>query len=159
MFFILPGKAGQVREDVSDLVRAISSDRDGNIQKIVAAQIEIQAHYYNAVLRQGSVSFCWSVISMLLALAVFITSLVFQFAGQPREIVIASQVAGVILGTIAGIHLSHYSKTTAQLNHFHQRLDQLQRFLLANNICEAMEGEERQRTRRELIAQIVKLDT
>jgi hypothetical protein len=49
-----------------------------------------------------------------------------------------------------------YGKATAQLSSFHSRLENLQRYLLANSLRESLDGEERNKARAALIQDITR---
>jgi hypothetical protein len=63
-------------------------------------------------------------------------------------------ISGAVVEAVAGIVFSLYGKTALQMGEFHSRLERLQRYLLANSICERLEQPERDKTRSDLIRQI-----
>jgi hypothetical protein len=63
-------------------------------------------------------------------------------------------LSGAIVEVVAGVVFYLYGKTTQQLSSFHSRLEVLQRYLLANSLCESLTGEERNRARAALIQEI-----
>jgi hypothetical protein len=60
---------------------------------------------------------------------------------------------------VAGINFYLYAKTAAQLTEFHTRLDLTQRFLLADNICEGLEGDFKQQARSHLVLAVAGMAT
>jgi hypothetical protein len=58
---------------------------------------------------------------------------------------------------MAGVVFYLYGKTTSQLGDFHGRLEALQRYLLANSICESLQGEGKEAARTELIREIARI--
>lgn len=58
----------------------------------------------------------------------------------------------------AGVNFYLYHQTNKQLSFYHRRVDRTQRYLLANSICEALEGEIKQKTRSELVKKISDLN-
>jgi hypothetical protein len=71
--------------------------------------------------------------------------LIFLVASVVRAFPTEIFLSGVIVEIVAGIVFVLYGKTIPQLNSFHRRLDALRACLLANSLCEALDGDERQR--------------
>lgn len=145
-----------VREWVSsfEAISEISDAAPGDIQKIAASQIKLLNSYYNAVLAQAKMSFNWALVAAGIGLAFFVSSVAFLLLNDSTTLATIGIISGSVIEVIAGINFALYGKTTNQLASFHQRLDQTQRFLLANSICESMEGQERQKARAELVRTI-----
>jgi hypothetical protein len=61
-----------------------------------------------------------------------------------------------VVEVVAGIVFFLYGKTTSQMGDFYGRLERLQRYLLANSICESLQAEERDKTRSDLIREIAR---
>jgi hypothetical protein len=65
-----------------------------------------------------------------------------------------------VVQVIAGINFVLYGKAASQLLGFHGRLEQTQRFLLANSICHAIgDDAARTSTRAELVATIARRES
>ena len=56
---------------------------------------------------------------------------------------------------IAGLNFWLYGKTAQQLDAFHLRTDQTQRFLLANSVCESLSDTQRDAARSNLISVMI----
>lgn len=136
------------------ILTQLSEAEPGNIQKIAASQIRLLDSYYNAVLSQATKSFNFALIAAVIGLAFFVGAIGFLLNTQTSNVAIISVIGGVIVEVISGINFVLYGKTTNQLAYFHQRLDQTQRFLLANSICESLPGVAKQKTRSKLVAVI-----
>jgi hypothetical protein len=63
-------------------------------------------------------------------------------------------ISGAVVEVVSGVVFYLYGKTTSQLSSFHSRLELLQRYLLANSLCEGLDGEERSKARAALIREI-----
>jgi hypothetical protein len=63
-------------------------------------------------------------------------------------------VSGAVVEVVSGLVFYLYGKTSSQLSAFHSRLEVLQRYLLANSICESLDGEARNTARAALIQEI-----
>jgi len=72
----------------------------------------------------------------------------------PLQAAIIPLLSGAIVELVASLLFVLYGKTTSQLSHFHDRLELLQRYLLANDICESLDGEERNKARAGLVQQL-----
>jgi len=63
-------------------------------------------------------------------------------------------VSGALIEVVSGIGFYLYNKSASQLAMFHTRLDSTQRFLLANSVCEGLEGDFKQQARSNLVRMI-----
>jgi hypothetical protein len=136
-------------------VQEVAKADPNNIQEVAASQLSIINSYYQSGLRQSQQSFSWSLIwggvgfgFLLLAVGV----LLFR---QPTEVAVASGIAGALVEAFAGIFLYLYKHASDQLAAFRVSLESTQRLLLANSMCEKLEGETEQTTRAELIRLMV----
>jgi len=144
-------------QHVISIINELSETQPGDIQRIAASQIKLLDSYYNAVLEQAKMSFRWALIAAGVGLAFFLGAIVFLLNAQNQPIATASIIGGAIVEVISGINFFLYGKTTTQLAYFHQRLDQTQRFLLANSICESLQGDTKEKARAELVGVIATL--
>lgn len=74
---------------------------------------------------------------------------------QPSEVALASGIGGAIVEVFAGTYLYLYKHASDQLATFRYALDNSQRILLANSLCENLEKSERQTMQLELIRLVV----
>ncbi|MBB4634285.1 TRADD-N-associated membrane domain-containing protein [Longimicrobium terrae] len=132
----------------------LSETRPDDVQKIAASQIEILNSYYLEVLKQAQSSFRWAIVAAGTGLLFFLGAISFLLIEASPSVATISALGGTIIEVISAINFYFYGKTTEQLAAFHDRLDQTQRFLLANSICESLDGDERQKVRAELIRTI-----
>ena len=68
-----------------------------------------------------------------------------------QEIAVISIISGSLIEVISGINFYLYGKTTSQMSEFQTRLEMIQRYLLANSICEGLKGDHKQESRKELV--------
>ena len=117
---------------------------------IAAAQLELLAGYHQIALAQSRRIFFWALVvsgvGLILLLASFVRALATEIA----------LLSGAIVEIVAGIVFVLYGKTIPQLNTFQRRLDDLQRYILANSLCEALDGDERNKARAALIQEITR---
>ena len=64
---------------------------------------------------------------------------------------LVSALAGGIVEVVAGLNFWLYGRTAVQLNAFHQRLERMQRFLVANSVSASLTGEKREAALLDLI--------
>ncbi len=76
-----------------------------------------------------------------------------------QNVAVVSLISGALIEVISGINFYLYGKTSVQLADFQTRLDVTQRFLLANSMCESLEGDYKQKARSELIRTIAGVNT
>jgi hypothetical protein len=140
--------------NVTNIIQRLSQAEPGDIQKIAASQIELLNSFYTSVLGQANRSFIWALVAAIIGLVFFLLAITFLLVTNSPNLALVSTIGGVLIEVISGINFALYGRTTAQLANFHQRLDQTQHFLLANSICEALQGEVQQKTRSELVMTI-----
>jgi len=122
-----------------------------NVQEIAASQIELLSNYHNLVLEQARRSFAWAIIAAAIGLIFFIAAVSFIIYRDLQSAAIISVISGALVEVISGINFYLYGQTSKQMNDFQNRLDTTQRFLLANSICESLEGDYKEKSRSELI--------
>jgi hypothetical protein len=125
-----------------------------NIQQIAASQIELLNAYYQLALAQSTRSFFWALIGSGLGLLLFAVAVVFSLLNGLGLASIVPLISGAVVEVVSSLVFYLYGKTSSQLSAFRPRLEVLQRYLLANSICESLDGEERNRVRAALIQEI-----
>lgn len=128
--------------------------RPDEVQKIAASQIIILSSYYIEALKQAKKSFNWGLVAAGVGLFFFLGAIGVLLLDKSQSIATISAVSGAVVEFISAINFYLYGTTTKQLSDFHERLDRTQRFLLANSICESIEGDERQKARAQLVQAI-----
>ena len=66
-------------------------------------------------------------------------------------------IGGIVVEVLAGFVFFLYGRTILQLDAFYQRLETLQRYLVANSMCETLTDEAKEKARTELIRQMAQL--
>ncbi|MEM6379669.1 MAG: hypothetical protein AAF705_15815 [Bacteroidota bacterium] len=138
-------------------VEELSEATVEDIQSIASAQVKILGFYYKEVLGQAKNSFILASIASVVGLFFFLSAIGFVIYNQPRNKTLIPLVSGALIEVIAGINFYLYGRTTQQLSSFHSRLDRTQRYLLANSICETLEGDAKQTARSELVKTVSSL--
>jgi len=131
----------------------LSEIEPGNVQQVVASQIELMNVYHDVVLEQARRSFIWALVAAGVGLLFFIVAIGVSIMKGPtyQSATFVSVIGGVLTEFISAINFMLYGKTANQMAEFQQRLDQTQRFLLANSICEGLEGDAKQEARSHLV--------
>jgi hypothetical protein len=143
--------------DVARLVQTVAQAAPDNVQAVAASQLGLLLTYHQIVLAQSRRSFAWALTGAVAGLAFFIAAAGYTlWTGEARAAVIPV-VSGAVVEVVAGIVFFLYGKTTSQMGDFYGRLERLQRYLLANSICESLQGEERDKTRSDLIREIAQV--
>lgn len=132
-------------------VQSVAKADPGNIQQVAASQLEIINNYYQSVLNQARQSFHWALIAAASGLIFFLVAIGSLVEEKPERLSTVSLISGALVEVIAGINFYLYARASNQLSHFHTRLDLTQRFLLANSLCENLEGDIKHQTRAELV--------
>jgi len=147
--------AEQVFIDRTDqAINQLSEADPKEIQKITALQTVVLREYYLLALEQAKQSFRWALIAAIVGLVFFLGAIAFLLTIQSQSLAIVNVICGAMVEAISGINFYLYGQTSKQLAHYHRQLDQTQRFLLANSVCESLEGESRQKARSDLVSLI-----
>jgi len=133
---------------IRDSIQRIGAADPANVQLIAASQMELLAGYHQIALAQSRRIFFWALVGSGVGLIFFVAAVAFAL---PTGIAFLS---GVTVEIVAGIVFVLYGKATAQLSNFHSRLEVLHRYLLANSLCEALDGDDRNKARAALIQEI-----
>ncbi|XIA66807.1 hypothetical protein ACFIOY_13430 [Bradyrhizobium sp. TZ2] len=133
---------------IRDSIQRIGAADPANVQLIAASQLELLAGYHQIALAQSRRIFFWALVGSGVGLIFFVAA---ALSALPAGIAFFS---GATVEIVAGIVFVLYGKATAQLSSFHSRLEVLQRYLLANSICEALDGDDRNKARAALIQEI-----
>jgi hypothetical protein len=133
----------------------IATANPANIQEVAASQLAIINSYYQSGLEQSQQSFVWSLIWGGIGLIFLMTAVGVLLFGQPTEVAFASTIGGALLELFAGTYLVLYKHASDQLAVFRASLERTQRLLLANSMCEQLEGETEKTTRADLIRLMV----
>jgi hypothetical protein len=139
---------------IFDSINRIAKADPANVQQIAASQLELLAGYHQIALAQSRRSFFWALVGSGLGLSFFIAAAALAFTLGNAMTAVIPLLSGAIVEVVAGIVFVLYGKTTSQLSSFHSRLEILQRYLLANSLCESLDGEERNKARAALIQEI-----
>jgi hypothetical protein len=132
-------------------IESVARADAGNISEVAASQLKISNNYYQSVLGQAQQSFRSAIIAAGVGLGFFLAALGFALALGKLDVAIISSISGGIVEVIAGLNFWLFGKTAAQLDLFHVRLEQTQRFLLANSVCENLRDDARDTARSELV--------
>jgi len=144
--------------EISSAADRLSQAKPDDIQEIAASQIKLLASYYDLVLGQARKSFRWALIAAGIGLIFFLASVGFLLSQQSHSLANISLISGALIEVIAAINFYLYGRTSAQLATFHTRLGTTQRFLLANSMCESLDGDFKQKARYELIKTVAGLE-
>lgn len=131
-----------------------SNEAREDVQEIAAAQVALLSSYYDTAFAQAHKSFIGAAVAAVVGLAFFIVAVVSLLTIENLSVAIVSVVSGAIVEVIAVIIFFLYRKSTAQLGDFQHDVQKTARFLLANSVCEVLEGEEKQKTRAALVRDI-----
>jgi len=154
----IKGIAGSDIININYAVDRLSKAQPGDVQEIAASQIQLLTSYYDLVLGQARKSFRWALIAAGIGLVFFLASLAFLLLVQLQSVATVSLISGAIIEVISAINFYLYKTTSDQLAKFHIRLDVTQRFLLANSICDSLEGDTKSKARYEIIKTITGLE-
>jgi hypothetical protein len=121
------------------------------IQQVAAAQVKLSTTYYEAALYQAQRSFRWALVAAVTGTALFIIAIGVLFTLRRLDVSVLSAVGGGLSQLIAALNFWLYGRTSEQMGSFHLRLEQMQRFLLANSVSESLTGDARTQAKTELV--------
>jgi len=140
---------------IGNALKELSEAEPSDVQKIAGAQQALLTGIYELALQQSKTSFRWAVIAATAGLVLIIVAialiLFFELHSGASVAGVVSAISGGVVEVIAGVNFALYARTSAQLASFLPRLDQTQRFLLANSICANLEPPARETTRAALV--------
>jgi hypothetical protein len=139
---------------IRDSIQRIGAADPANVQLIAASQLEVLAGYHQIALAQSRRIFFWALVGSGAGLIFFFAAVAFALATGSAVAALISLLSGATVEIVAGIVFGLCGKTTAQLSSFHSRLEVLQRYILANSLCEALDGDDRNKARAALIQEI-----
>jgi hypothetical protein len=141
-------------EYIYNVIGKVADAKPDDVQAAAANQIELLVVYHQIVQAQSRRSFNWALVGAGTGLVFFIVASGFTiWTGRAVEAIIPA-VAGAVVEVIAGVVFYLYGKTTTQMGEFHRRLERLQLYLLANSICGSLQGDQRDKSRVDLIREI-----
>ncbi len=121
------------------------------IQEVAASQVVVSDMYYKNVLQHAQRLFRWALIVAGAGLIFFLVAVALLVFQQPVNGALISLAGGGVMEAIAVLNFYLYGRVFNQSREFHERLDRTQQYLLANSICENLEGDVKQATQIELI--------
>jgi hypothetical protein len=121
------------------------------IQEVAATQVVISEMYYKNVLQHAQRLFRWALIAAGAGLIFFLVAVALLIVQQSVNGALISLVSGGVLEALAVLNFCLYERVFTQLREIHERLDRTQQYLLANSICENLQGGVKQATQRELV--------
>jgi hypothetical protein len=144
--------AGVAEKILGNAIQSVSTADPKDVQKVAASQLELLTAYHQVALAQSRRSFFWALIGSGVGLALFAVAVRRSLDG-PTAASVVPLIAGAVVQVISGVVFYLYGQTSSQLSAFHGRLEVLQRYLLANSICESL-GEAEREARAALVGEI-----
>jgi hypothetical protein len=147
----IPTESDAIAEELSGI-------EPGDVQKIVSAQIKLLINYNQDALEQGKTSFKWAIISTIASFGFLIVVLGYLIVNQSQNIVsILAGISTLIAQLLSGTQFYLYRRSQEQVAYFYKALNQTQKFMLANSVCEGLDGEYKQKARSELVKSITQI--
>jgi hypothetical protein len=125
------------------------------IQEVAASQVVISERYCNTVLHHAQRLFRWALMAAGAGLLFFLLAIALLVFQQSVTGALISLTSGGALEALALLNFCLYGRIFHQLRAIQERLDRTQQYLLANSICENLNGEVKQTTQIELIRAIM----
>jgi hypothetical protein len=143
---------GRPIQDSIDQIRAADPK---DVQGVAVSQIQLLSSYHQIALTQSKRSFFWALIGSGVGLIFFVIAVTLSMKNGLTLEAIVPLLSGAVVNVVSGLLFYLYGKTTLQLNNFYGRLEMLQRYLLANSLCETLDDVgERDKARTTLIQEV-----
>jgi len=128
--------------DTSSIVARISETDPGDIQQNAANQIKLLEKYHEDGLQQAKTSFRWALILSIFSLICLVVSICYLLFISPgvNVVNILTTISSVLAQFLAATQFVLYNQTRKQLTYYHQQMNQIQKFLLANSVAESLNG-------------------
>jgi hypothetical protein len=134
--------------DIQAACAELASIDPGNTHAVAALLQRMMLGYYADIRIQARKSLYFVAIpTALTGIAFFLIGLVPRYSGQVRYWVIA----GSVLEVIAAICCFSYAQASRRLALFHVGLERTNRFILADALCQRLDGERRNEARERLV--------
>jgi len=143
----------QVRSSVDRLAKADPKD----LHEVAASQLQLMAGCHRIAASQASRCFFWALAAAGTGLVFFVAALLYGIATGNAAAAMVPVLAGTVMAAVAGLLFHLYGRRSAELSDFHDRLESVQRHLLANSVCESLTGERQEQTRAELARKIANI--
>ena len=143
----------QVKPSIDRMAKADPKD----VQEVAASQLLLMAGYHRFVVSQASRCFFWGLAGMGMGLVFFVLAALYGIATGDAAAAMVPALGGFAMAAVAGLLFHLYGRTAAEVSGFQDRLDLVQRHLLANSICETLDGDRREQTRADLARKIANI--
>jgi len=127
----------------ANFASSIKTTKPGDVLAIAGEQTKLLAQYYEEALHEAQRAFWMAAITGVVGIVFFVGAVILLLHGIGGGVTTVSVLAGAIAEVISGVSLSIYAGARRQLFAFLQVLEQMQRFLLAHEMCNSLTGEAR----------------
>ncbi|HTK06141.1 MAG TPA: hypothetical protein VL485_03150 [Ktedonobacteraceae bacterium] len=113
-----------------------------DIKETLALQLEMNTQYHKDILFRVNLSFIFALIFAGIGILLFFSIVIFMVFGLSSNITttVVSVVAGTFVQVLSGVSFYLYNRESDRLQTFHKSLERLQNYMLANSICQGLEG-------------------
>ena len=137
-----------------DKIESVRIADVSKVQEVAASQIQILNVFYEEVLGQAHRAFRTAIIASISGFALLALAVLIALFQQSIQVASLGVISGTIMQFIAGVNFYLYGRTASQMAEYHTRLSLMQKYLIANSICERLETENMNHSRAELIRAI-----
>jgi hypothetical protein len=155
--WVLQDRAEKERKALDRALQAVALAKPADLQAVAAAHIRLLDVYHDIGLNQARYSFHCALGGAGVGLAFFILASLFALLSSKTAVALIPAIGGIVVEVLAGFVFFLYGRTILQLDAFYQRLETLQRHLVANSLCEALTDEAKEKARTDLIRQVAQL--
>jgi hypothetical protein len=155
--WVLQDRAEKERKALDRALQTVASAKPTDLQAVAASQIRLLDVYHDIGLNQARYSFHCALGGAVVGLVFFILASVFALLSRNIAVALVPAIGGVVVEVLAGFVFFLYGRTIVQLDAFYQRLETLQRHLVANSMCETLKDEAKEKARIDLIQQMAQL--
>jgi hypothetical protein len=154
---VLQDRSEKERKALDRALQTVTSAKPADLQAVAASQIRLLDVYHDIGLNQARYSFHCALGGAAVGVAFFILASLFALLLSNPVVALIPVIGGVVVEVLAGFVFFLYGRIILQFDAFYQRLETLQRHLVANSMCEALKDEAKEKARTDLIRQMAQL--
>jgi hypothetical protein len=130
-----------------------------DVQEVAASQLQLAVGHHKIVLAQSRRCFFWALSAMGTGLLFFVIAALYSMATGNVTAAIVPFLAGIAIEAVACLLFHLHGRAAAEASRFDDKLEAVQRHLLANSICEGLSGDRKEQARADLVRKIANIHT
>ena len=143
--WVLQDRAEKERKALDRALQTVTAAKPADLQAVAASQIRLLDVYHDIGLNQARYSFHCALGGAAVGAGFFNLASIFALLLSNTAVALIPAIGGIVVEVLAGFVFFLYGRSIVQLDAFYQRLETLQRHLVANSMCEALKDEAKEK--------------